>query len=89
MVLYKICRELAFVCYIEFFAITRYVITRVECTSKNIQHYCTDLRKRARNSAPIIVSKLFGPTSGRLADSSSLERIIGTELRALFLWSVH
>ena len=31
MVLYKICRELAFVCYIEFFAITRYVITRVEC----------------------------------------------------------
>ena len=34
MVLYKIYRELAFVCYIEFFAITRYVITRVECTRK-------------------------------------------------------
>ena len=51
----------------------------------HIQHYCTGQRKRARISAPIILSKLLEPANRPLAGPSSLERIIGAEIRALFL----
>ena len=45
--------------------------------------------KRAYISAPIILSKLLEPAKRPLAGPSSMERIIGAEIRALFLWSVH
>ena len=57
----------------------------------HILHYCTDCdqRKRAHISAPIILSKLLELAKWLLADPSSMERIMGAEIHALFLWSVH
>ena len=54
----------------------------------HILHYCTDKRKRARISAPIILSKLLELVKQPLTGPSSLEGIIRTEIYALFLLSV-
>ena len=54
MVLYKIWRELAFVCYIENFAITRYVIMRVECTYIIILYFKNKFKDQVKNSIFLI-----------------------------------
>ena len=43
---------------------------------------------KAHISAPFFLSKQLGPASSHLTVSSSLKRIIGAEIQALFLWSV-
>ena len=54
----------------------------------HIQHYCTDQRKRAHSSAPIILSKLLEPFKQPLVGLTCLERIIGTEIHACLMASL-
>ena len=46
-------------------------------------------RKESLYLSPNYVSKLLEPAKRPLAGPSSIERIIGAEICALFLWSVH